>query len=176
MADFWIGDWVRNMHTGRIGTYEGENNKPGSKNKNKVRVKIDGRIFLIPVNRLQLLSEKEVEAYRINKHTEPYNPKKKSSGFPEDVFKDTIDLHIEILAPHLAGKQVELILQKQIDSAREFIQKAIARRRLTITIIHGKGTGALKMEIDHLLDNYPQVFYKKEVNNGGAVEVLFKYI
>ena len=90
-------------------------------------------------------------------------------------FEMLLDLHIEKLAPHLQGKQVELILQKQLKQARDFIEKAISRRQFQITIIHGKGTGALKMEIENLLEDYREVFFKKQVNDGGAIEVLFRY-
>ena len=167
MNDFWIGDWVRDKVGNVYGTYEG--NRTGM-----ALVKIGGSIREIPENRLILLSDKEVEAIRMNERTRK-SDKLKSKTPEDETFNDTIDLHIENLAPHLANRQVELILKKQLDAAKLFIEKAIDKRQLSITIIHGKGTGALKMEIMHMLEGYEAVYFTKPVNNEGAVQVLFQY-
>jgi dsDNA-specific endonuclease/ATPase MutS2 len=174
MSNFWIGDWVRNTQTGKIGVFEGcEKN---TDRKARARVKIRQKIYLMPMSRLELLSEKEVEAARVNERTRPMKKKSGNGQKPGKPFADTLDLHIEKLAPHLVGKQVELILKKQLEAATIYMEEAISRRQFQVTIIHGKGTGALKMEIYHLLEDYTEVFFTREVHNGGAVEVLFRYL
>lgn len=176
MSNFWIGDWVRNKSTGKIGIYEGAEKMAASPKKVRARVKVQGKVYLVPMSRLELLSEKEVEAARVNARTRPMKKKREADQKINKDFADTLDLHIEKLAPHLAGKQVELILKKQLEAATSYLKEAISRRKFQVTIIHGKGTGALKMEIYHLLEDYPEVFFTKEVNNGGAVEILFRYL
>ena len=101
-------------------------------------------------------------------------PRKKTSQQTKD-YNDTLDLHIEKLEPSLVGKRAELILIKQLQKAKEFIELAIAKNQFKIILVHGKGSGALKMEIDHMLEDYTEIFFTKRVNAGGAVEVLFKY-
>ena len=84
-------------------------------------------------------------------------------------------MHVNKLAPHLDGKQPEMILLHQLDKARNFIETAIDKHQLTVKLIHGKGTGALKMEIEHMLADYDEILFQNTIHNGGAIEILFKY-
>ena len=172
MEELWIGDLLRSLKSGRVGKYEGD--KDG-----KARVLIEDKIYLIPFSRLEKLSEEEAAEYRLEQLKEPKVKKKKinDSGDNSPVSDQTnsLDLHIDKLAPHLEGKQPELIIIRQVEAAKAFIEKAIKKRQYSIILIHGKGSGALKMEIDHLLKNYKEVHFTKEVNNGGGTEVYFRY-
>ncbi len=165
MKDFWIGDWVKIVSSGRIGKFEGEVN-------GKAKVKIEDKILLVTARDLELLDDKDIPKTTISKPKNKYHDKAKSKKIN---FELPLDLHIETLAPSMINQRTEIILNYQIKTAKEFIEKAIERRRATITIIHGKGIGALKMEIDYLLNQYPEVYFRKTINNGGAVEVLFSY-
>jgi dsDNA-specific endonuclease/ATPase MutS2 len=171
MHEFWIGDWVRNKTTGETGTYEGTSRSLAD----KVKVKIHGQVQLMDPGQLEMLTEKEVEAIRYNERTKKERIPDPPGAPKPQPFDDILDLHIEKLAPHLKGKQVELILNKQLDAARSHLEEAIKRRQLKATIIHGKGSGALKMEIEHLLEEYIEVFFTRPVHNGGGVEVIFRY-
>ena len=67
----------------------------------------------------------------------------------------------------LAGR----ILDYQLEKTRIFIRDAIDRKYPHITIIHGKGQGVLKSEIEHILKDYHQIRFTFSKNGGGAVEV-----
>ncbi len=165
MKDFWIGDWVKIISSGRIGKFEGEVN-------GKARIRVNNKLLLVAADDLKLLDEKDIPKSPIPTPQNKHNNKAKSKKIN---FELPLDLHIEKLAPSMINQRTEIILNYQIRSAREFIEKAIENRRATITIIHGKGIGALKMEIDYLLNQYPEVYFRKTVNNGGAVEIIFSY-
>ena len=85
----------------------------------------------------------------------------------------SIDLHMEVLNPSLQHGRPERIVDIQIKAAKEFIDKSIAHGTKQILIIHGKGEGVLKSEIDHLLSLYDEVKFTFSKNNGGATEVWF---
>ncbi len=153
------------ISSGRIGKFEGEVN-------GKAKVKVNDKLLLVAVNDLKLLDEKDVPKATIPTSKIKHYGKVKSKKINFDL---PLDLHIEKLAPSMINQRTEIILNYQIKSAKEFIEKAIEKRRATITIIHGKGIGALKMEIDYLLNQYPEVYFRKTVNNGGAVEIIFSY-
>jgi len=160
MAEFWIGDWVKINSTDKIGKFEGEVN-------GKAKIKIGDKLILVSLSKLSILEEDLIpqnvvrEVKVINKE----NP----------VFKSTIDLHIEKLAPSMKNERAELIISFQVKSAKKFIDEVIKKRLVNATIIHGKGLGAMKMEVMHLLKSYDEVYFTKEVNNGGAIEILFQY-
>jgi len=168
MNDFWIGDWVKDPKTGEFGTYEGLENE-------KALVKINDEICHIPLNRLVLISDKEVEAIRMNERTAISDHSGDGEVEKIAMFQETLDLHIEKLAPHLKNSRTELILNKQLKAANDHIVQAISRRQHRIVLIHGKGKGVLKMEIEHLLDDFEEVFFRNPVHDGGAIEALFKY-
>lgn len=168
MEIFWVGDWVRDRESQQIGRFEGVVNGMAT-------IRFAEKIFSIRETLLEKLPDKEEEAMIILEKQMLVQAKERIKDNPKEEFNDTLDLHIEKLAPHLKGKRTELIIQKQINSARKFVFEAIDRRRFQITLIHGKGTGALKMEIESLLMEFDEVYFTKTVNNGGAVEVLFNY-
>lgn len=164
MSDFWIGDWIKIITTKKIGKYEGEIN-------GKAKIKIGNNIYLINLVDIVLLPEDEIPK-SINKNQKEAPKKIKSSFLP---FNNTLDLHIEKLAPKMINERAEVLVNLQIKQAENFINEAIKRKQINIVLIHGKGIGALKLEIEHLLKSFPEVYFTKTINNGGATEILFQY-
>jgi len=163
MSDFWIGDWVRVISSGKIGKFEGEIN-------NKAKVKFKNKVVLYELDDIQLLPEEEIttDTFKF-----PDIPKKSSVSSKK--YSNTIDLHIEQLAPQMQHEIPELIVSYQVKRAKAFIIESIKRKQLNVTIIHGKGIGALKMEIEALLKSFSEVYFTKSINDGGALEILFQY-
>ena len=163
MSEFWIGDIVRIVSSGKIGKYEGQIN-------GMAKIKVDNKILLVNFNDFELVEEDE-----INTEDHASSKEKIQSINTIKSFSDVLDLHIEKLNPAMQNQLPEMIINYQIKIAKEYLKEAIKRKRLSITIIHGKGTGVLKMEILHLLDAFPQIYFTKSVNDGGAIEILFNY-
>ncbi len=161
MSDYWIGDWVKICSTGKKGKFEGEVN-------NKAKIKVQNKLLLVDLSDVELLSEDEIP--QILTKSKTYIPKSKESKYT-----NTIDLHIEKLAPSMQNEIPELIVSFQIKKAKEFLLKSIERKQLNVTVIHGIGIGALKMEVEALLKSLDEVYFTKSVNNGGAIEILFRY-
>ena len=164
MSDFWIGDWVKIISSNKIGKYEGKINE-------KAKIKIENNIYMVNSVDIILLAEDEIP--------KPKDKIKivstKSIESPLLPFKNTLDLHIEILAPKMENERAEVLVNYQIKQAEKFIKEAIKRKQISIILIHGKGIGALKLEIEHLLKNFSEVYFTKTINNGGATEIMFQY-
>jgi len=163
MSDFWIGDWIRIKSTGKIGKFEGENG-------NKAKVKTEKGIIMHPLNDVELLPEKLIPKEIYAARNTAVKSKRKVKAV-----SNTIDLHIDKLAPEMKNEIPELILSYQMNRAKRFLTYSISQRLISVTIIHGKGLGSLKMEVENLLKSIPEVYFKKEINGGGAIEVLFQY-
>ncbi len=86
MSDFWIGDWVKIISSNKIGKYEGKINR-------KAKIKIENNTYMVNPVDIILLAEDEI----------PKSKDKikivstKSIESPLLPFKNTLDLHIEIL-------------------------------------------------------------------------------
>lgn len=65
-----------------------------------------------------------------------------------------IDLHVEHDAKVNIGKSNGEIVQMQLDTAKEFLNKSMLSGKKEIVIIHGVGNGRLKTEIRKLLKGY----------------------
>lgn len=165
--DFWIGDLVIDEKTGLEGKYEGKNAH------NQVRINSTGKIVLLGNPNLRAMTVPEQEAYLERLAMDL--PKIANKSIEVRTYTNSIDLHIEKLAPSMITKRLEAILLRQLSATRQFIEESISKRQHQILIIHGKGTGALKMEIDMLLHNYPEIDHWNEINNGGATMVFLKY-
>lgn len=161
--DFWIGDTVKIQTTGEVGKFEGE--LPDG----QARIKLKNRHITVSMHALTLLEDEEedfVDLFDGPDHSQDSAPL---------LFKPQIDLHIEVLDPDRAHDAPFQIRDFQIKKCEEFIQQAIKVRATQITIIHGKGTGALKSEILHVLNGVPEVFIIQETNHGGAQECIMNY-
>jgi len=160
--EFWIGDRVRIISSGKEGIYEGTS-KDG-----RARVKWKNKILLTRIQNLDAITEKKPRKVLLNSTVS-------SSGFkrPRD-FNPTIDLHIEVLNPSLTNEAPQIILNHQILRCREHIEQAIALSLNTMYIIHGKGTGQLKREVDHLISMNDNIRFSIPQHDGGATEVWLK--
>ena len=165
MTDFWIGDWVRVLSSGKIGKFEGSVNR-------QAKLKIDNKLLLVLLSDLELLPEELIPDNILKLKNDSFV---KTISKPLAVFNNTLDLHVEILAPKMINERAKVLVSYQIKRAKNFIIEAIDRKIINIIIIHGKGTGALKMEIEHLLKSFSEVYFTKIVNNGGAIDVMFQY-
>ncbi len=155
----WIGDEVFVNSLGQNGEWNGFHSQTEAK------IKINHQLIVFPLHDLKEPQKEEVKL-DLKFDDEPAKPKS---------FKETtLDLHIDRLNPSFEYQAPQLILRHQLSQCKEFIEQAIDQRKLKILIIHGKGTGALKMEVYELLKNYKTQFLF-EKNNGGAVEVWFSY-
>ena len=163
MHDFWIGDWVRIISNGKSGQFEGEKN-------GKARVKINKKFYLFKFENIELIPEEELHEEVSILDSINYDDEKIKTSF-----KNQIDLHIEKLEPKMKNQKAEVILNFQLRKLKEFLETSIKNRMYTVLVIHGKGLGSLRVEIEHLLQNYTEVLHFYSVNEGGATEIFFNY-
>lgn len=159
--DLWIGDLVVLKKSGRIGKFNG---RSGHK---KVRVKIGEKNVITPIGNIELAPEGST----IDTYDYSHRPTIKKQT--PTTLSDTIDLHMEVLNPSMINSRPERIIDFQVKAAEDFIQKSIETGTKQILIIHGKGEGVLKSEINHLLSLNDAVQFTFDKNNGGATEVWF---
>jgi dsDNA-specific endonuclease/ATPase MutS2 len=160
ISSLWIGDPIMSTKSGTKGTFEGIG-KDG-----KVRLKTDGKIKLVSAKHLVRYEEKAIKTIVQNK-TKKYRE--------VDNFGDSIDLHIERLNPTIANSNPIHIIDYQVRKCHSFIRATIRSRKLSVVIIHGKGTGQLKTEVLNMIQDYPEIVGTKEINNGGAQELQLLY-
>jgi dsDNA-specific endonuclease/ATPase MutS2 len=165
--DLWIGDQVKIKKSRKIGSYEGLNPK------GKARINVNGIILLVKTTSIELLDENE-EDHEDFGFTEKELHVSQNKTKPKASFKNSLDLHIEKLNPGIQNAHPQIILDHQLNMCRRFLEDAIAKRKNVVTVIHGKGTGALKQEVLYLMQEYSAVRFAVEVNNGGAQEVWLK--
>jgi len=160
--EFWIGDRVRILSSGKEGVYEGTS-KDG-----RARIKWNNKILLTKIQNLEPIADRKPKKVLLNSALN-------STGFkkPRD-FNPTIDLHIEVLRPDLTNEAPQIILNHQILRCREHIDQAITLGLNTVKIIHGKGTGQLKKEVEHLIAMNDAIRFGIPQHDGGATEVWLK--
>ena len=160
--DLWIGDWVEIIDSSIIGRYEGV--APNG----KAKVKVNNAHLLISFNNLKIAKDPEPPMKPILFADE--NPKPNQ----ELTFKNKLDLHIDILAPHLENAPPQRILSFQVQACKSFIENSIKMNVKIVYIIHGKGEGVLKSEVLHLLNGFEEIKFIIPSPSGGAIEVWFK--
>lgn len=154
--ELWVGDTLQVISTGIVGKYDSHK---GSIviidcKGNKISAdKSDIRIYTQPKQEVKIAFEDEVVLKSKIK------------------FNDTLDLHLNILAPHMEHQEQSRILDFQIEKARQFVEDAIENNRSQILIIHGKGSGVLKSETLEMLKDFYKVQYSFDKNDGGATEI-----
>ena len=162
IGDLWIGDLLLLKKSGRIGKFDGRSGH------NKIKVKIGEKTVVTTIGNVELAPEDtEIEEYDFSHRTKV--PKQKAT-----TLSDSIDLHIEVLNPSLKHGRPERIIDFQVKAAEDFIHEAISHGTKQVLLIHGKGEGVLRSEIEHLLSLIEEVQFTFEKNNGGATEVWFK--
>ena len=73
--------------------------------------------------------------------------------------KSEIDLHAEVVFPNHASMTVDEILNGQIEIFTNELNRAIASRSYTLTVIHGVGSGKLKTEIHKIIRQHKGISY-----------------
>ncbi len=165
--DLWIGDLLQLKNSGRIGKFT------GTKPDGKLIVQTDDNIIITPLS-------------NVTQYTPPQDPdlgldfdldykSKAIDNISELKNLSQIDLHISILAPHMENQPAARILDFQMKSFNDFVNDAYARKRNTVKIIHGKGEGVLKTEVQYHLKRDNRVSMISEINKGGATDVWFNY-
>ncbi|NNE14858.1 MAG: hypothetical protein HKN51_07760 [Saprospiraceae bacterium] len=164
--NLWVGDELRVKSSGRIGTFE------GVAGNGKVRVKSGPKIYLVASTNLELYTPLEDPVTDLG--IEDIDLEHKKNNSTEKV-GDAIDLHTEKLSPELSNALPERIIDLQISSFDIYIEAAIKAKKHIVTIIHGKGTGVLKSIVHQRLKTEEKVFSFRELNDGGATEVVFYF-
>lgn len=165
VEELWIGDTIRIRSSLKVGTYEGVS--PDG----RIRVRYQGKILLVQRSNIESYEFPE-EGPSTEFHTEAVISENRV--LKKVHFDPVIDLHIETLNPTFENEAAQIILNHQLSKCDAFIKEAISLGVKIITIIHGKGTGQLKMEVDFLLSHYDEVRYTIPKHNGGATEVWLK--
>lgn len=161
--NLWVGDHVKVISSGRVGTFEGIH-KSG-----KARIKSDSKIYLVSAKNLITYEVKlEDPVIEFNETL-----KDKDAKINKGLFENTIDLHIETLNPSLKNALPERIVDYQTKAFLDFFDNAKSLNKPVITIIHGKGAGVLKQIVQSIIKGDDKVLNYKEINNGGATEVAF---
>lgn len=175
LKELWVGDVVKLISSNRIGKFEGIH-KNG-----KARINVKGKIILSKAVNIKILSDEELTLMQKQEvDDEPNEEKKENIASPlNQLFyyaeEDEIDLHIVKLNPQKESGESWTILEYQIKCCELFINKAIANKKTSIKIIHGKGKGRLKSEIESLLKNHPNILQTFSISKGGGLEVIFNY-
>ena len=164
LNDLWIGDRVIIIRSEREGSFEGINN-------GKARIKVDNKILLIKASGLRVAPILK----RKNSVLEETNNSKTTIHQERLQFIPEIDLHMEKLQPSKMHDNPVAILEFQLRKLTEFIDKAVELSIPKLTIIHGKGTGALRMETMNIIESYSEKTSVFPVNNEGGVLVYFKF-
>lgn len=170
LGDLWIGDLLRIKSSGKIGKFE------GTSKEGKARINHEGKILLAPSSNVEIVSEKEL-ASSLNKHKEAFEERTRrgKENFAPNYHSEPnkIDLHIETLNPSLHSNRPERIFDFQMKAFESYLRKSIKEKKTSIRVIHGKGTGVLKAEIESILKFHPKVLQTFSISDGGGVEILF---
>lgn len=164
LNNLWIGDPVQIISSGKKGKFA------GIAKDGRARVSYNEKILLVKAHNIKTYEEKMIDDLDdlLDDQKVTYNIADSSK------FNTTLDLHIEKLNPSIRNSQPEHILNYQLTSCQNFIEKAIELGKSSITIIHGRGQGRLKAEVIHLLNYYDRVTMIETTNSGGAQMVLLR--
>ncbi|MFT4566032.1 MAG: dsDNA-specific endonuclease/ATPase MutS2 [Saprospiraceae bacterium] len=160
--EFWVGDKVRIIASGKEGVFE------GISSDGRARIKWNNKILLTKIQNLQAIQESKPKKIILDSIIAS------SKGMKSRDFNSTLDLHIEVLNPRLANEIPQIILNHQVQRCEEHIDRAISLNLTSVKIIHGKGTGQLKKEVEHLIAMNDSVRFGIPQHDGGATEVWLK--
>lgn len=167
--NLWIGDRLLLLKSNRIGFFQGMKN-------GKIRVRIENAIILTSVENIALAPESksnpalEIINDEINNSPET----SKNIHFEKQSFIASIDLHIEKLQASKRHDPPVAIVEFQLRKLREFMDNAVRLRANKVEVIHGKGTGALRMEAENLVRSYNEFVSIYPINDGGGMIVYLK--
>jgi|JI10StandDraft_1071094.scaffolds.fasta_scaffold24737_4 dsDNA-specific endonuclease/ATPase MutS2 len=165
MIDFkslWIGEELRLLSNGAIGTFE------GVLSDGNIKIKLDGVIRILNPLEVEMAPENHETPVDLEDSYLSEPSPKKSKPFKNQI---EIDLHIEKLAPHLIHGNKERILSYQLEKFREFMAQHLNSKQTNLLIIHGKGEGILREQIRSELKSISRVRFFFPVNKDGATEV-----
>ncbi len=165
LNELWIGDTVKLRSSGKIGTYIGTNSK------GRPRVQLKDKVVLTKPLNIEVYEEPIKDAAQLD--LEPIESSEVSNAA---YLSREIDLHIESLSPSLANEAPQMILNHQIKRCKAFIESIIAVKVPQVTIVHGKGKGQLKLEVEYLLSQYDEYQHAVPTNDGGASQIWFRYL
>lgn len=160
--DHWIGDWVIVTSSHHQGKYAGL-----SKN-GKANIHV-GMQSMLEVDFEDISLAEEPNSYDqqnqvtvgLEDTTSSKAKKKKTS------FTDRLDLHFEVLQSIEKKELHEHILEFQLRVCSDFIKFNIQKKRKILHVVHGKGDGTLKREVERLLQSFPEVtLIVPRVHNG----------
>ena len=161
LEELWIGDLVYVKTVRSNGKYEGFDND------GRVKVRLGFNLHYFDLSEIsEAIEEEENDSIPQNAPI----PK-----FTDNFSGPELDLHIEKLNPQLKHASPEQIIDFQIRKSRAFLDFAIKKRWAKVLIVHGKGTGILRKEVEHMTGDFEQVLYALSKNDGGALEVWFQY-
>lgn len=160
-SDFWIGDHVLLKKSGRKGIIN------GFTEEGKVIVIIDDKKVISTKANIQLAEEDKFVfpdwVFEKTEYKVVIDQKVKIS--------DTIDLHMEVLAPTRKNDPPQVIFDFQVRKAMEFIQKAYGLKHPFVKIICGKGQGVLRGYLMEILRRDVMIKLITEQHDGGALDV-----
>lgn len=161
VEDLWIGDFLKLIETGQIGNYKGQD-------RNQLIITINSENISVDKNMVCLATPQEIESSQSRQQKKEKTVAAKINHFP---FEKTLDLHIDKLDKNIMNGDPNRILDFQIETCLNYIKQAFAQRAPCVTVIHGRGSGILRKEIDFLLAGLKEVKHHHTVNQGGAQEV-----
>ncbi len=161
-SEFWIGDKVRIISSAKDGIFE------GISSDGRARIKWNNKILLTKRKNLQAIQDPKPKKVILDSIVAS------NKGIKSRDFNPTLDLHIEVLNPSLTNEIPQIILNHQVQQCEEHIDRAISLNLTTVKIIHGKGTGQLKKEVEHLIAMNDSVKFGIPQHDGGATEVWLK--
>lgn len=168
LNDLWIGDLVCILSSDKRGTFEGVGTD------GRARIRCNGKILLVRSKNLRVVALEEKNSLLtsiLKASTTDSPPKVKAKA---RIFKSILDLHIEALNPSMRNEMPQMILKHQIDACKDFVDKASVNGIRSITIIHGKGTGQLKREVEHILAMHEGVRWTIPQADGGSIEAWMR--
>ena len=164
LKELWIGDTVKLRSSGKIGTYIGTNSK------GRARVQCGTKVILTIAENIEMCDEPIHDAVEIELDLIE-SPTVANAAY----LAREIDLHIETLNPSLAHEAPQMILNHQIKRCQAYIESIINARISPVTIVHGKGKGQLKLEVEYLLSQYEEYQHAIPVHDGGASQIWLNY-
>ncbi len=174
LKDLWIGDEVRLKKSQRVGKFEGIH-KNG-----KARILIDNKIVLSTASNLSLLTEDEIQdlsptSSDLNLEEETIQSPIVTSNDSYHSEPEMLDLHLETLNPLFTESPALSVLEYQLKCCEDFIHRSISDKKFMVRIIHGKGKGILKKEVEAMVNSHPQILISTPSMDGGALELIFSY-
>ncbi len=161
--DLWVGDKLTVKGTSIAGTFEGVEGE-------MVVIKMKGERLVVHHREVELAKEESSEDEKLEALSKELAEPKRQTGLHD--IPSSIDLHIESLKPHYRNAEPIRILQVQMAEVRKFMDGAIEAGLKRVTIVHGKGKGTLKAEVEHLLkSSYKDAVHLIIPLNEGTTEV-----